>query len=212
MTGRLIYLHGFASGPGSKKAQYFRAKFAGSGVNLEIPDLAEAGFENLTITGQLAVIERLASGDPVSLMGSSLGGYLAALYAMRHPETQKLFLMAPAFGFPNRWRQNLGDDRFDEWERTGFLPVYHYGQNAESRIGFELIRDGRAYPDYPHVTQPCVIYHGTRDDTVPVAYSQAFAGGHPHVELHAVDSDHELIGVLDPMWRRARDFFIQSET
>src|SRR3712207_248123 len=97
---RVLYLHGFASGPSSGKAQFFRARLAERGVQLEIPDLVEGDFENLTITGQLAVIERTARGDPVVLMGSSLGGYLAALYASSHPEVTKLILMAPAFYFP----------------------------------------------------------------------------------------------------------------
>jgi predicted esterase YcpF (UPF0227 family) len=36
----LVYLHGFASGPASTKAQFFRTRFAERGVELAIPDLA----------------------------------------------------------------------------------------------------------------------------------------------------------------------------
>jgi len=54
---RIIYLHGFASGPGSKKARYFTERLAECGVALEVPDLAEEDFENLTITGQLQVVD-----------------------------------------------------------------------------------------------------------------------------------------------------------
>lgn len=213
MSRRILYLHGFASGPGSKKAQYFRSRFAEVGVNLEVPDLVEDGFENLTVTGQLKVVERLAKGDAVSLIGSSLGGYLAALYASRHAEAQRAVLLAPAFCFPTRWRQNLGAEKFDEWERTGFLPVFHYGEKAERRVSFNLIRDARQYPDYPGVHQPCLIYHGIHDDTVPAAYSRTFAEGRLNVELHTVDSDHELISVLEPMWLRASQFLLtQSGT
>ena len=48
---RVVYLHGFASGPGSKKARYFSERLAECGVSLEVPDLAEGDFENLTVTG-----------------------------------------------------------------------------------------------------------------------------------------------------------------
>ncbi len=65
----VIYLHGFASSPGSKKARYFRDAFQ----DLIVPDLAESNFESLTITGQLAVVEREARGRAVALIGSSLG-------------------------------------------------------------------------------------------------------------------------------------------
>ena len=93
---RFVYLHGFASGPSSQKARFFRERFAELGIGLEIPDLAEGRFEQLTISGQLGVMERAIGGDPATLIGSSMGGYLAALYAARHPEVEKLVLLAPA--------------------------------------------------------------------------------------------------------------------
>ncbi|MCC6365452.1 MAG: alpha/beta fold hydrolase [Bryobacterales bacterium] len=202
----IIYLHGFASGPGSKKARYFASRFAELGVKVEVPDLAEGGFENLTITGQLRVVERVAAGRGVVLMGSSLGGYLAALYAARHPETQRIVLMAPGFGFARRWPEGLGAEVMKEWERTGWLPVFHYGEKAERRVGYALITDGRQYEEYPAVTQPCLIYHGRRDDVVPVEASIEFASGKANVDLHIEDSDHELVDVLDVMWAGARRF------
>src|SRR6266849_1150851 len=99
----VLYLHGFASGPSSSKARYFREKLEACGLRVEIPDLAAGDFEHLTITGQLAVIERCAKGQPICLSGSSLGGYLAALYAARHPEVERVILFAPAFHFAHRW-------------------------------------------------------------------------------------------------------------
>ena len=32
----LLYMHGFGSGPGSKKARYLAARFAAVGVHLEV--------------------------------------------------------------------------------------------------------------------------------------------------------------------------------
>ncbi|MBI4903440.1 MAG: alpha/beta fold hydrolase [Acidobacteria bacterium] len=201
-----IYLHGFASGPGSKKAQYFAARFAERGERLEVPDLAEGDFENLTITGQLAVIERLAGGGPVRLIGSSLGGYLAALYAARHPETERVVLMAPGFGFARRWPLRLGSEPVARWKQTGSLPFFHYGENAERHLKYTLITDGVGYEDYPAVTQPCLIYQGVKDDVVPVEWSREFAAGRPNVVLREADSDHELINILDAMWVGVREF------
>jgi hypothetical protein len=71
MTGKVIYLHGFASGPGSKKAQYFKDRFAEVDLPVLIPDLAAGNFEKLTISGQLRVIKDAAGQDPVTLIGSS---------------------------------------------------------------------------------------------------------------------------------------------
>ena len=86
----LVYLHGFASGRQSSKARYFQQLLEAAGIAVEVPDLADGDFESLTITGQLAVIDRVAAARPLDLMGSSLGGYLAALYAARHAEVRRV--------------------------------------------------------------------------------------------------------------------------
>lgn len=207
MSG-ILYLHGFASGPASKKAQYFARRFAAHDVQLQIPDLAAGNFSQLTITGQLRVIEQAAGGQPVTLIGSSLGGYLAALYASRHAETQRVVLLAPGFAFPLRWPEALGAERMAEWRRTGYLSVYHYGEKKEARLGYQLVEDAALYEDYPPVAQPCLIFHGKDDDVVPIARSIEFAKGKANVELHVEDSDHELLNVLEPMWQRIRQFVL----
>ena len=197
---RVLYLHGFASGPGSQKAQFFRRQFALYGIELEIPDLAEGNFSRLTISGQLRVIERTAAGEAVTLIGSSLGGYLAALYAARHPEVTRAVLMAPAFGFARRWDDALGPDKVAEWRRTGFIAMFHYAENRPAQVHYGLIEDAERYEDYPAVTQPALIFHGRQDDAVPVAYSERFAALHPQARLRIFDSGHELLDVLEPMW------------
>src|SRR5947209_9560969 len=150
---KLIYLHGFASGPMSSKAQFFRRRFEELGLPMQIPDLSEGNFEGLTITAQLRVIERIAAGDDVSLIGSSMGGYLAALYAARHPEVSRLVLLAPAFGFTRRWPERLGPRQMDDWRRTGFMDVYHYGDRRNRSLAYDLVEDAAQYEDYPDCRQ-----------------------------------------------------------
>ena len=107
----IVYLHGFGSGPDSTKGRFFQRNFSMIGAEVHQPDLAEGDFQGLTITGQLAVVDRaVREREPVLLAGSSLGGYLAALYAARHPErVPSLVLLAPAFGFARRWAEQLGE-------------------------------------------------------------------------------------------------------
>jgi pimeloyl-ACP methyl ester carboxylesterase len=203
---RIIYLHGFASGPSSKKAQFFQTGFQEMGAEVEVPDLTEGNFEGLTITGQLRVVERLARGEPVWLMGSSMGGYLAALHAARHPEVEKVVLMAPAFGFTRRWQESLGREKMEEWKGAGWLEFYHYADQRERRVGYQLIEDGLRYEDYPDVDQPALVFHGKDDAVVPAAYSVEFAASRRNVQLRLVDSDHELLDVRDLMWEEVRRF------
>ena len=205
---RIIYLHGFASGPTSKKATFFKTKFAEQGVNIEVPDLAEGDFENLTLTGQLRVIERLANGEPVSLIGSSLGGYLAALYASKHTEVRKVVLMAPAFDFVNGWTERLGEQVMHQWKTTGKLAIEHYGDGRTHQLNYHLIEDASKYDPYPSFKQRALIFHGSQDDVVPPARSTTFVETHPNAELTTLNSNHELVDALEPIWQRTRSFIV----
>lgn len=196
---RIVYLHGFASGPQSSKARYFRQLLEAAGAHVDIPDLADGDFEHLTITGQLAVIARTADDAPVALIGSSLGGYLAALYAARHPQVRRLVLLAPAFGFARRWPERLGPAQVAAWRRSGTLDVFHYADNRYRELGYQLLADGERYEAYPEFTQPALIFHGAHDDTVPSTYSAEFAATHPNATLEVLDAGHDLLNVLDYM-------------
>lgn len=206
---RVVYLHGFASSPASRKAQYFRERFASRGVTIQIPALDEGDFENLTITGQLAVVEREAAGEPVVLMGSSMGGYLAALYAARHPEVEKLVLLAPALRFPTRWRERYTEAELEEWRRTGRREFFHYGAGESKQLSSQLIDDAPRYEDSPEVGQPILIFHGERDDVVPPEDSIRYGVSHPNVRLQIVASDHELGDVLPYLWQQTEAFLFR---
>jgi uncharacterized protein len=205
---RILYLHGFASGPGSGKAQWFRGRFAERGVNLEIPDLNGGDFEKLTISGQLRVIEEATRGEPVSLIGSSMGGYLAALYASRRPEVEKLVLLAPAFQFPQRWPEELGAEKTAAWRQTGRMEVFHYGEGRPRHLGWELMEDCRRFEAEPSFSQPALIFHGTGDTVVPPAYSEQFAARHSNVRLRLMASDHQLSDVTHLIWAEMAPFLL----
>ena len=207
---RVLYLHGFASGPGSRKARFFRDKLHEIGFSVEIPDLACGNFEALTVSGQLRVIEEAARNEPVILVGSSLGGYLAALYAAAHPEVDKLVLLAPAFDFVRLWSHQLGPERLEEWRKTGSLPVLHYGEGRKMPIGYQLIEDAHHHAAFPDFPQPALIFHGTEDPVVPVQYSLTFAASHRNVALTTFAAGHELTSVLSPMWQGMRSFLLDK--
>ena len=207
---RILYLHGFASSPASSKARFFAAGLRGAGAQVEIPDLAAGDFQRLTITGQLHVIEQAAAGTPVALMGSSLGGYLAALYAARHPEVSRVILLAPAFRFARRWAERMGTDAVTAWRNSGSIDVFHFGDHRLRPLSPVLLDDAMPYEDYPDFHQPALIFHGAHDDVVPVAYSQQFALAHPNAHLEVLDSGHELLDVLEYMAPRVTGFLLEE--
>jgi len=209
---RVVYLHGFASSPQSAKAQFFKRKFSEAGVPFEAPELDRGQFEKLTITGQLKVIDKAvtrkaARGDAVVLMGSSLGGYLAALYADQHPrEVDRLILMAPAFEFLARWKKRLDPQELEQWKQRGWAPIFHYGTKTERRLGHQFLEDGERYPPAPDFHQRALILHGSSDSVVPSQVSYDYALDHAHTRLVLLNSGHELTDVLDDLWRETAAF------
>jgi pimeloyl-ACP methyl ester carboxylesterase len=204
---RLIYLHGFASSPQSSKARFFGEKFAALGRSVETPDLTEGDFEHSTLSQQMALLDTFVGDQRAVLMGSSMGGYLAALYAARHKRTiSRVVLMAPAFGLAVRWTRSLGFEAMGEWQRLGYRDVFHYGQNRQARVSYNLIADGLQYEEFPYVQCPALVIHGIRDESVDYKLSTRFCEGRPNAELVLYDSDHQLLDKLDPMWERVSKF------
>jgi uncharacterized protein len=206
---RYLYLHGFASGPQSRKAQFFREMLASAGVALEIPALDQGDFEHLTITSQLDFITRMLNGQPAILMGSSMGGYLAALYASRHPEIDRMVLLAPAFGFGDRWAEAFGAEKVAAWREFGSAEVYHYATRDMRRLSIDLLNDSAGQPAYPPCPQPTLIFHGIQDDIVPIAAAGRWAAENAHTRLVSLNSGHDLLDVLDVIWEESASFLVE---
>ena len=214
---RFIYLHGFASSPESAKAVYLRKAFAGLDISLEIPDLNQEDFSHLTITRQLQQVARMfpPDGTPVTLIGSSLGGLTSAWLGQQHSQVQRLVLLAPAFGFLSHWLPKLGEKQLTQWEASGYLSVYHYGEGRRAKrpdsltlpLHYKFVEDAHQYQE----TQlsrpvPTLILHGQHDQTIPLHASRDYASVRPWVQLIEFDSDHALIDVMPEIWKAIQLF------
>jgi len=90
---RFAYLHGFASGAGSRKGSRLAAAFRARGAVFHQPDLNLPSFAELTYSGMLRAVDELdrragdaAQGGRWGFVGSSMGGWVAARWAELHPE------------------------------------------------------------------------------------------------------------------------------
>ncbi len=184
----------------------FAERLREAGAECLVPALDGGDFATLTISKQLGVIQAATGEGSVTLIGSSMGGYLAALYAAAHPNVERIVLLAPAFGFARRWPQRLGPEAVAKWRAEGSMKVFHHAAGEPRRVGIALLDDGATYPKFPAVTQPTLIFHGRNDDVVPYTFSEEFQALHPQAEVHLFDSGHELTDVLDPMWELTAAF------
>ena len=210
----VVYLHGFASGIRSTKGLYLRDRFAEFGAGLFQPELVEGDFCDTTVSAQLEAVGRAVSQHhPSLLIGSSLGGYVAALYGSLQPvQVPALVLLAPAFDFVRRWAKRLGADQMDAWKHSGEMSVYHHGRNEPVSIGYGFFEDALRHDPFPAALQPTVIFQGRHDAVVDPEVSAQYALEQPDVELILMDSDHLLVDVLDPIWSGIEGFCTRLES
>jgi pimeloyl-ACP methyl ester carboxylesterase len=182
---------------------------ATAGIELAVPALDDGDFTGLTITGQLGVVRRdiERAPGPVRLIGSSMGGYLAALLGASEPRVESLVLMAPAFDMQAGWRARYGEAKLAEWRRLGALPTPHYGLSGEHPIGYGLYADMGRHDPRPRLSAPALVFMGRRDDVVNPAIVEAWARDNSTARLVWLDSGHELTDQLETIWSLSAEFF-----
>jgi pimeloyl-ACP methyl ester carboxylesterase len=140
----LIYLHGLLSDSQSVKAGLLRGLFPA----ILTPDFTGSLVERMEKLNGI-----LGDTPGWTIVGSSFGGLMGALFACRRPQqVRKLVLFSPALVWP-------------DFANTHFEPV----------------------------DVPVVIYHGTRDEIVPLDLVRPLAEKvFCDLVFHTVDDDHGM--------------------
>ena len=204
-----LYLHGFASSPQSYKAQYLSRCFKETGLNLQVLDLNQNDFSNLTLTRQInQTVANFNNSDiPITLIGSSFGGLTSVWIAEKYPQVQHLVLLAPAFNFIDYWTKQLGEEQIKQWQESGFFSVYHYGQDKLLPLSYRFYDDIIQYKEYLLQRKiPTLIIHGNNDETIPIQASIDYAQQRSYVRLISLDSDHSLSNKMEIIWRETKNF------
>ena len=205
-----FYLHGFASSAQSSKAAYFGAKLRERGVALHTPDFNAPDFSTLTVTRMVdQVMSDIAElpPEPVVLIGSSLGAFVAVQVALKSPRVDRLVLLAPAVDFAAGREVTLGDRSHDEWRRTGVTNVFHYAFGRMFPLRYDLYTDACGYDCMnAELSIPIQVFQGRNDTVVAPAAVEEWASRRPNVELQLLEDDHQLGASLDVMWAEMARF------
>ncbi len=198
---KLIYLHGFASGPGSKKATEFKKSFEEISVSLAIPDLEGGDFQGLSLSSQINIINDCMDknpGEKFGLIGSSMGGYLAALVAQIRTDVSAIYLMAPGFNFLKRWSALIQGHLKGSAVTPDLIKVFHYRYNKEMVLSTDIFKDAGKWDRLAlDRNLPTRIVHGTHDDTVDIMESQKFIQTRSWCQFQELDSDHQLLSHIE---------------
>lgn len=214
----VVWLGGFRSDMTGTKAEhlsrwaaergraFLRFDYSGHGAS-------EGRFEDLVLSDwlgdALAAIDQLTAG-PQILVGSSMGGWIAALLALARPErvAGALFIApAPDFTEALLWERMTGPER-DEILKTGRLVEHSQYSPEPTIITRALIEDGRNHLILGgpiEIRCPVRIVQGMADPDVPWRHALAFADRLQTDDLeitlikagdHRLSKPHELARIV----------------
>lgn len=218
-----VWVHGFGSHRGGEKAQAVRAECARRGWAFATFDFrghgsSSGGMHELSpsrLLDELGAIRAFLAArghTRLGLIGSSMGGFASAWFAIAHPEAVVgCVFLAPAFGFLDRRWGRLTKAERAEWKQTGRLRVKNDWVDVE--IGYGLAEERERFRPADlgaNWRTPALIFQGLADDTVPETDSLDFArhAAFPAIELRLLkDGDHRLTAYKDEIAAEAGRFF-----
>jgi pimeloyl-ACP methyl ester carboxylesterase len=137
----------------------------------------------------------------VTIVGNSLGGWIAWLLAQEFQEIERLILVAPAFNMMKVRAQSIDPERQHAWHTSGWMPWDDEPAHRDFPLAWKWVEESEALWSTSFVRLRPVstaILHGQQDSVIlPQGSSQfveqlrALAPSFP-VELHLVPGDHRL--------------------
>jgi alpha/beta superfamily hydrolase len=180
----VILCHGMEASKEGVKSVRLAAALAARGVNALRFDFSYVGesegdFLDLTVRGEVEDLagawafarQRLAG--PIGLIGSSLGGTVALLFAAEEPGVAALATIA-AVAHPGRRARALPAAERARWRREGSYDLHGV------RVGAAFLDDVErldVLTTIAPVRCPLLLTHGTADTVVPCADADAIAAG-----------------------------------
>lgn len=140
-------------------------------------------------------------GGGFTLVGNSLGGWIAWLIAQECEEVDRLILLAPAFNMMGVRAQTISPERRHEWHSAGWMPWDDDPAHRDWPLSWKWVVESEAYwqsnfDRLRHVRT--TIVHGLGDTVIHPEGSRAFVEDlRRHdpsfpVELLLVAGDHRL--------------------
>ncbi|CAI8905661.1 alpha/beta fold hydrolase [Pseudomonas sp. IT-P218] len=231
----LVYFHGAGTWHGigfaEKWDEHFKTflphhpGFGGSAVNPEIGSMQ-------SYVDHYAKLFDLLGLDRVHLVGTSLGGYLAAEFAARHGERVRRLVLACPAGFdvedhpqtdlsqvspeliPDYLMQNVGNLK-------PYLPTepdeeFHAMRRKEGNSTSRLLLNGKLInPAMPsvlqHIKSPTLVIWGNNDKILPVGQAEHWQRALPQSELLIVENaGHLVLDESESARRMVREFLLRG--
>ncbi len=166
---------------------------------------SEGSFTDYTLSDWVAdartVLAMLTSGPPLTIVGNSLGSWIAWLIARDCPLVQQLILIAPAFNMMGERARAIPKERLHAWHTAGWMPWDDDPLHRDWPLSWKWVEESEAYWEstFDGVRRVrTTILHGLQDTVIDPDGSRRFADELQRrdptfpLDLRLVPGDHRL--------------------
>jgi len=166
---------------------------------------SEGQFTDYTLCDWIAdartVLDSLKPGLPITIVGNSLGSWIAWLVAQEFLLVEELILIAPAFNMMGERTKTISKERLDHWYTAGWMPWDDDPLHKDWPLSWKWVEESeRSWAKtFDMVRQVrTTILHGVEDAVIPPEGSRRFADelrrrdpSFP-LDLRLISGDHRL--------------------
>jgi pimeloyl-ACP methyl ester carboxylesterase len=166
---------------------------------------SEGSFADYTlsdwITDARLVLDSLKNGPPITIVGNSLGGWIAWLMAQEFQEIERLILIAPAFNMMGVRARSISEERRQTWLASGWMPWDDEPAHKDRPLSWKWVEESEAYwkTTFDRLRPVnTTILHGLQDTAILPGGSSEFVeqllADNPAfpVDLQLIPGDHRL--------------------
>jgi pimeloyl-ACP methyl ester carboxylesterase len=166
---------------------------------------SEGRFIDYTLSAWIAdartVVTMLKAGPPITIVGNSLGGWIAWLMAQEREQVERLILIAPGFNMMGIRAKSIDPERQHEWHSAGSIPWDDELAHRDYPISWKWVEESEAYwkTSFDRLRPvKTTILHGLQDSVILPQGSSRFVeqllARDPSfpVELDLIEGDHRL--------------------
>jgi pimeloyl-ACP methyl ester carboxylesterase len=168
---------------------------------------SDGQFTDYTLSNWIAdartVLESIKDGPPVTIVGNSLGSWIAWLVAQEFPIVEELILIAPAFNMMGERAKTISKERLHDWHTAGWMPWDDDPLHKDWSLSWKWVEESEQYWDktFDNVRRmKTTILHGLQDTVIMPEGSRRFADellrrdpSFP-LDLQLIPGDHRLSG------------------
>lgn len=207
---QVLFITGFLSKRWGNKSKALAQWCQGKGWGFCCYDVrgfgeSEGSFTDYTLSDWVAdarlVVEMLKSGPPITIVGNSLGSWIAWMMAQEFEQIERLILIAPAFNMMGVHARSISEERRHAWLTAGWMPWNDDEMHRDFPIAWKWVEESEAYwkKSFDRLRRvKTTILHGLQDSVILPQRSSQFVEellardpAFP-IELHLIPGDHRL--------------------